>query len=535
MTDMTPALPDHAPSPFGPVLETTVGGVLRQAAERAAGTAALVEGTADPRERRRWSYAGLLADSERVARALLGRFAPGERVAVWAPNCPEWVLLEFGAALAGLTLVTVNPALRASEMAYVLGQSGAHGVVHAPAYRGADLAGPLEVARGGLPGLREVISLADWDAFAGSGSATERLPEVDPDDAAQIQYTSGTTGFPKGALLRHRGVTNNGRFCAQILGAEPGDVWVNPMPLFHTAGCVLMTLGPVQHLACQVVVPGFEPGLVLSLIESEHSAMLGGVPTMLLALLGHPGFSGTDFSSVRCAFSGGATVPPTVVRRVDSALGVPLTLTFGQTEASPCITQTWPDDSEEDRAHTLGRPHPHVEVKVADPATGEEVPAGTVGEIMTRGYHVMKGYFDNPTATSEAVDAGGWLHTGDLGSADERGYCRIEGRLKEMVIRGGENIYPREIEQALQAHPAVADVAVVGVPDEHWGEQLAAFVQRDPGHPASQEELAAFCRARLAAHKVPRHWVFTDAFPLTASGKVQKFVLREQFGSSPPA
>jgi len=531
MTDMTPAQPGHAASPFGPILETTVGGVLREAAERAAGMAALVEGTPDRRERRRWSYADLLADSERVAQALLGRFAPGERVAVWAPNSPEWVLLEFGAALAGLTLVTINPALQAGEVAYVLDQSRANGVVHALAYRGADLAALLAGVRGGLPALREAISLADWEAFVGSASATQRLPEVNPDDAAQIQYTSGTTGFPKGAVLRHRGITNNGRFCAQILRAEPGDVWVNPMPLFHTAGCVLLTLGPVQHLATQVVVPAFEPGLVLDLIESESSAMLGGVPTMLLALLSHPGFGGTDFSSVRCAFSGGSTVPPTVVQRVDSALGVPLTLTFGQTEASPCITQTWPDDSADDRAHTLGRPHPHVEVKVADPQTGEPLPTGTVGEILTRGYHVMTGYFDNPEATSEAIDAEGWLHTGDLGSADERGYYRIEGRLKEMIIRGGENIYPREIEQVLQTHPAVADVAVVGAPDEQWGEQPAAFIRCAPGHSVTQEELAAYCRARLAAHKAPRHWVFTDAFPLTASGKVQKFVLREQFTS----
>jgi fatty-acyl-CoA synthase len=215
---------------------------------------------------------------------------------------------------------------------------------------------------------------------------------------------------------------------------------------------------------------------------------------------------------------------------------VPLTLTFGQTEASPCITQTWPDDSPDDRARTLGRPHPHVEVKIADPLTGDPAPAGTIGEILTRGYHVMKGYFDNPAATSEAIDAEGWLHTGDLGSADERGYCRIEGRLKEMIIRGGENIYPREVEQALHGHPAVADVAVVGVPDEHWGEQAAAFILRAPGHAATEGELAAYCRARLAAHKVPRHWVFTAAFPLTASGKVQKFVLREQFTSRlPPA
>ena len=529
MTGMTSAAAEHEISAFGPVLDTTVGEVLRSAAERAAGTAALVEGVAERTERRRWSYGDLLADSERAARALLGRFAPGERVAVWAPNCPEWVLLEFGAALAGLTLVTVNPALRAREVAHVLGQSRAHGVVHAPAYRGADLAQTLAEIRGGLPGLREVISLADWDEFLRSGSATERLPEVHPDDAAQIQYTSGTTGFPKGAVLSHRGITNNGRFCAQILRLAPGDVWVNPMPMFHTAGCVLLTLGPVQRLATQVVVPGFEPGLMLNLIETERSALLGGVPTMLLALLGHPGFGGTDFSSVRIAFSGGATVPPTVVQRVESALRIPVTLTYGQTEASPCITQTRPDDSAADRARTLGRPHPHVEVKISDPASGKDVPAGTVGEILARGYNVMRGYFDNPGATGEAIDSDGWLHTGDLGSADESGYFRIEGRLKEMIIRGGENIYPREIEQVLYTHPAVGDVAVVGVPDDQWGEQVAAFIKPAAGPAASQEELAAYCREHLAPHKVPRHWVLTSDFPLTASGKIQKFLLREQF------
>jgi fatty-acyl-CoA synthase len=518
------------------VLETTVGGVLREAAERAAETIALVEGTPDRASRRRWSYADLLAGAEQVARALLGRFAPGERVAVWAPNSPEWLLMEFGAALAGLTLVTVNPALRAGEVAHVLGQSRAQGVVLAPAYRGADLTQTLAQVRDGLPDLREVISLADWAAFTGSGSPGERLPDVAPDDSAQIQYTSGTTGFPKGAVLRHRGITNNGRFNAEILQAGPGDVWVNPMPLFHTAGCVCLTLAPVQGLFTQVIVPGFDPGLVLQLQESEGGTMFGGVPTMLLALLDHPNFAGTDLSRVRCSYGGGATFLPELVRRVEAVLGVPMSITFAQTEASPSITQSRLDDSPHDRAETLGRAHPAVEVAIADPVTGEVRPAGPagggfgeVGEIVTRGYHVMKEYFDNPAATRAAIDADGWLHTGDLGSVDERGYFRIEGRLKEMIIRGGENIYPREIEQVLYAHPGVTDVAVVGVPDDHWGEQVAAFVRPAPDSAVTAEELTAYCRARLAAHKTPRHWVFTDAFPLTASGKVQKFVLREQF------
>jgi fatty-acyl-CoA synthase len=557
MTQTTPAAPGRdaeggTEAAVGEaVLETTVGGVLREAAERAAETIALVEGTPDEAARRRWSYADLLADAEHVARALLGRFEPGERVAVWAPNSPEWLLMEFGAALAGLTLVTVNPALRAAEVAHVLGQSRAHGVVLAPAYRGADLTQTLAEVRDGLPDLREVISLADWAAFTGSGSPGERLPDVGPDDSAQIQYTSGTTGFPKGAVLRHRGITNNGRFNAGILQAGPGDVWVNPMPLFHTAGCVCMTLAPVQGLFTQVVVPGFDPGLVLQLYESEGGTMFGGVPTMLLAQLDHPDFAGTDLSRIRCVYGGGATFPPALVRRVEAALGAPMSITFAQTEASPGITQSRLDDSPDDRAETLGRAHPAVEVAIADPVTGERWPAGAggsgtggssagrsgaggagfgpVGEIVTRGYHVMKGYFDNPAATEAAIDGDGWLHTGDLGSVDERGYFRIEGRLKEMIIRGGENIYPREIEQVLYAHPGVTDVAVVGVPDDHWGEQVAAFVRAAPDSAVTAAELTAYCRARLAAHKTPRHWVFTDAFPLTASGKVQKFVLRQQF------
>jgi fatty-acyl-CoA synthase len=529
MTQIPPASVGQLAGSPGPVLETTVCGVLREAAERAAGTVALVEGTADYRLRRRWDYADLLADSERVARALLGRFAPGERVAVWAPNCPEWLLMEFGAALAGLTLVTVNPALRAGELAHVLSQSRAQGVVLAPSYRGADLTQTLAQVRGGLPSLREVISLADWDSFAGSGSPGERLPEVRPDAEAQIQYTSGTTGAPKGAVLCHRGITNNARYCAEILQAGPGEVWVNPMPLFHTAGCVLLTLGPVQQLFTQVLVPGFDPGLVLHLFESERSTIFGGVPTMLLALLNHPSFGGTDLSSVRYIFAGGSTVPPTLVRRAESAVGAPMSIVFAQTEASPCITQTRLDDSPEDRAETLGRPHPQVEVMITDPATGQGAPAGVVGEIATRGYHVMKGYFGDPAATRDAIDSAGWLHTGDLGSVDERGYYRIEGRLKEMIIRGGENIYPREIEQVLYAHPAVADVAVVGVPDDHWGEQVAAFIQLVPDQTVTPDELTSYCHPRLAAHKTPRHWRFVDAFPLTASGKVQKFALREQF------
>jgi fatty-acyl-CoA synthase len=415
------------------VLETTVGGILREAAERAAGALALVEGTVDPARRRRWTYSDLLVDSERVARALLGRFAPGDRVAIWAPNSPEWVLAEFGAALAGLTLVTLNPALQARDVEHVLRRSRAHGLLLAPTWRSDDLGTVVAQVRGNLPDLREVISLADWDAFAASGSPAERLPEVSPAHAAQIQYASGATHLQEGAVLHHRAITNNARFWTEILEAGPGDVWVNPMPLFHPAGCVLMTLGPVQGAFAQVLPPAFDPGLMLHLIESERGTLFGGVRTMIVAQLEHPDFRGRDLSSIRCATAGAGTVPPTLVRRVESTLDVPLSIVFARTEASPSITQTRLDDSPTDRAETVGRPHPGVEVRIADFLTNETVPAGMVGEVLTRGYHVMSGYFDNPVATSEAIDAEGWLHTGDLGSVDDRGYCRIEGRHKDTL------------------------------------------------------------------------------------------------------
>jgi fatty-acyl-CoA synthase len=512
-----------------PILETTVGGILRDAVARAADATALVEGVPDLAGRRRWTYGELLDQAEDVARALLGRFAPGERVAVWANNLPEWVLLEFGAALAGLTLVTVNPAYRSGELAYVLKQSRANGIFLVSEYRGNPLAATLEALRPKLAELREVILFSDWQSFVASRSPTEQLPEVWPADPAQIQYTSGTTGFPKGAVLHHRGITNNARLYAQRQGIARGDVCVNAMPLFHTAGCVLQTLGTVQRLATQVLMPFFDPALQLELIESERGTLLFGVPTMLIPMLEHPDFPRRDLSSLRSAISGGATVPPELVRRIESTLGIPVLIVFAQTEASPVITQTHLDDAPEDRAASLGQPLPQTAVKIVDPATGQVVPPSTVGELCTRGYLVMHGYFENPAATAAAIDADGWLHTGDLGSMDERGYCYIEGRLKDMIIRGGENIYPREIEQLLFGHPQVADVAVVGLPDPRWGEQVAAFVRPAAGQQPTAEELFAFCRQHLSPHKTPRYWEFVAGFPLTPLGKVQKFVLRDRF------
>jgi len=517
-----------------PVLETTVGGILRAAAAEAPGSLAMVAGVPDPGARRRWTYAQLLADAEQAARALTARFAPGERLAVWAPNLPEWVVLEYAAALAGLVLVTVNPALRPAELAYVLNQSGAAGIFLVPEFR-SPMAQFLDEVRPDVPSLREVVYFTDWAGFLATAPDQAVLPEVTPDDIAQIQYTSGTTGFPKGAELHHRGLTNNARFWVERIGLRRGEVYVNPMPLFHTAGCGMGVLGATQSLAVHVPVLAFDPALMLELFEAERAAMFGGVPTMMIAMLGHPDFERRDLSSIRVAVSGGSPVPADLVRQVEERLGVRFSIVFGTTECSPLITVVRLDASAEDRAETLGTPLPQTEIQIADIATGAPVPVGQTGELRARGYLVMRGYHDAPEATAAAIDADGWYHTGDLASLDGRGYLRIEGRIKDMIIRGGENVYPREIEDVLFAHPAVAEAAVVGVPDQTWGEVVAAFIRPVPGQPApAPEELRAWCRERLAPYKRPQHWVFTDAFPMTPSGKIQKYKLRESFAGHQP-
>ena len=528
----TPGAPAEAYQPADvsrPLLETTCGGVLRDAAARYPDIPALVEGVPNPARRRRWTYAELLDDAERAARALLARFDLGERVAVWAPNLPEWILLQFGAALAGLTLVTVNPLYRAAEAGDVLRRSGAAGVFLVPEVRGNSLTAFLDEVRPGLPALRETVLFTDWADFVRSGSPAGSLPDVAAGEPAQIQYTSGTTGRPKGAVIHHRGYTNNARFVAEMLQLQPGEVGVNPMPLFHVAGSGSLTLSFLQGGGTQVLMPAFDPALFLALQESERGSVLGGVPTMLLAVLEHPDFARRDLPAVRVAWSGGALVPAALVRRVEAALGVPFLVVYAQTEACSVITSTVAANTVGDRAESVGRAFPHTEVRIADPAAGATLLRGATGEICTRGYHVMTGYLDDPQATSAAIDAEGWLHTGDLGSMDERGYCTVTGRVKEMIIRGGENIYPREIEDVLSGHPGVADVAVVGVPDPHWGEQVAVFVRPAAGARPAGSDLAAYCAERLARYKVPRYWEFVDGFPMTASGKVQKFVLRDQF------
>jgi len=506
--------------------DLTVGDLLREAATDSPDAVGLVSGV--PEDHRRWTFAEMLADAERVAYALLARFSPGERVAVWAPNLPEWLLLEFGAALAGIVLVTVNPAYQRHELAYVLGQSGASGVVLVREWRGNPLLASLDAVREELEQLREVVLFEEWDAFIASGTPVA-LPEVGPDDPAQIQYTSGTTGFPKGALLRHGALTDNAALATAEAELSPGDVYVTPMPMFHTAGCAFGALGALQARAVFVPVLAFDPAFVLELLERERGTLLLAVPTMLIALLEHPDVATRDLSSLRSVVSGASVVPAELVRRIEATFGVRFCIVYGTTECSPLVTMTRFHDSPEDKAETIGRPVPQTEVKIIDPVTGDVLPLSVVGELCVRGYLVMLGYFENPAATADAIDSDGWYHTGDLVSMDERGFCRIEGRLKDMIIRGGENIYPREIEAVLFEHHCVADVAVVGIPDDKWGEQVAAFVRLAGDECPTPEELSAHVRAQLARFKVPRTWVFVEAFPLTASGKVQKFVLREQY------
>ena len=508
------------------VTDKTLGDLLRDAAEAAPDRLAMVFGHPEPDRRRQWTYAEMCRDAERVARALAVRFKPGERVAIWSPNSPEWILAQFGAAMAGVILVTVNPSYRQDELKYVLNQSRSAGIFVLPEYRGNRMLDSVNQARGDCPNLREVIRFDEWDAFCASADESAKLPEVNPTDPVMIQYTSGTTGFPKGALLHHRGLVNNGAHTADRMGVRDGDRFLVTMPLFHTGGCVLCVLGSVSHRATQIVVESFEPGLVLELMETYRTEVMGGVPTMLIAIVEHPSFTERDLA-VRTMVCGGSTVPAALVQRFEAELGATFTIVFGQTECSPVASMTRPDDVLDDKANTLGGPMPHVEVKIIDPESGETVPCGTLGEYCTRGYHVMHEYFDNPEATAHAIDAEGWLHTGDLCSMDERGYCRVEGRLKDMIIRGGENIYPRELEELLFRHPTVGDAAVVGLPDERLGEVVGAFIRPAPGQTPDRDELFAYMRQHLSPQKTPKHWFVVEAFPMTGSGKIQKFALRQ--------
>jgi fatty-acyl-CoA synthase len=511
------------------VLDTTISSVLRQAAAGDPGAEALLEAGFGGVLGRRWTWAELLSDSERLAAALASRYAPGERIAVWSPNSPEWLMLEFASAMAGLVLVTANPSYQARELRFVLEQSRACALFLVREHRGNPMAGIAATAVEGLDAIREVVDMEDADAFFRRGSRDATLPEVAPGDAAQIQYTSGTTGFPKGAVLTHRGLTNNARFVFERGGVGEGQTVLIFMPMFHTAGCSLLALGAVQFRCRVIMARMFEAAAMNAIVEAEKVESIMGVPTMLVAMLEAQGAHRRDLSSVKLMISGGSMVPPELIRRVKAEFGCEFETVYGQTESSPVLTQTFADDALEDLCETVGQPLPNTEVSIRDTRTNLPVAAGQIGEICARGYCLMIGYNDNPQATAAAIDAEGWLHTGDLGTMDERGYVRVTGRVKEMIIRGGENLFPAEIENVLLEHPDVAEAAVVGIPDERWGEVAACFVRLAAGASFDREVLVRHCRSQLSPQKTPAHWVEIGEWPLTGSGKIQKFVLRDRF------
>ncbi|HEY1926427.1 MAG TPA: AMP-binding protein [Caulobacteraceae bacterium] len=513
------------------VLETTVGGVLCACADARPEAEALVEADIAGGLRRRWTYGQLLAEAQRLARALLSRYRPGERIAVWAPNVPEWVILEYAAGLAGLVLVTANPAYRPRELQFVLEQSRSVGLFIVGEYRGNPMAAIAAEVAAQVPALREVVDMEDPAALYAGADAVVALPDVKPADPAQIQYTSGTTGFPKGAVLHHRGITNNARLSNARMGLQSGGAILNFMPLFHTAGCGLLTLGAVQFGCRMILAKLFEPSRMLDIIEAERVDMVLGVPTMLVAMLETQAAQPRDLASVRIAGAGGAMVSPDLVRRVRAEFGCGFHIVYGQTESSCLLTVTHSDDREADLCETVGQPLPQTEVSIRAPGTNAVQPAGAVGEICVRGFGVMLGYNDNPDATAQAIDADGWLHTGDLGVLDARGYLKITGRVKEMIIRGGENLFPAEIENVLLEHADIVEAAVVGAPDERWGEIVVGFVRLAPGAALDRPAMIAHCRERISPQKTPAHWVEVREWPLTGSGKIQKFVLRERFAA----
>jgi acyl-CoA synthetase (AMP-forming)/AMP-acid ligase II len=510
------------------LLELTLGDLLRTVAAEVPDRIALVDGIPDRAARRRWTYREMLAAAERTARALLGRFAPGARVAICAPNCPEWVMLQHGMSFAGITLVPINPAYKMAEIETILRSSQAVGLFHAESYRDNDLRAVVAELRSRLPGMREAITIGEFPAFLATADLTMPLPHITPDRMIQIQYTSGTTGVPKGAILHHRGVVNTSRFVAGRAGFPDGGIWVNAMPLFHIGGPVVTEIATIASRGTYVLQPGFEPGVALELIESERGNASLLVPTMILALLDHPDFAKRDLSSMQTILSGAAVVPAALVHRTKSAIGCAMTILFGQTEINGVVSQTRLDDTVEDQSETIGQPLPQVEVKIADPLTGAVQPLDVAGEICVRGYQTMHGYFGDDEATRATIGADGWLRTGDLGAMDERGYVRFTGRLKDMIVRGGMNLYPREIEDVLFDHPEVGQVSVIGLDDEKWGEIVTAVIlPKNAGKPPSPDDLYEFCRARLSSHKVPAQWFVVAHYPLTASGKIQKFKLRE--------
>ncbi len=527
-----------------PLLGETIGDNLEATVARWGDREALV----DCASHRRWTYNELDVEVDEVALGLLSRdIAKGDRVGIWSPSCAEWVLLQYATAKIGAVLVNVNPANRTHELQFVVNQSGMRLLVSATRYRTSDYAAMAQQARSECPALEDVIYLGEpgsdtadgspsWRALVDIGGQADhaelvtRMAELSPDDPINIQYTSGTTGFPKGATLSHHNILNNGYFVGELVGYSEVDRIAVPVPFYHCFGMVMGNLAATTHGAAIVIpAPTFDPAATLLAVQEERCTSLYGVPTMFVAELGLPDFADYDLTSLRTGIMAGSPCPVEVMKRVvDEMHMAEVAICYGMTETSPVSTMTRRDDDLTRRTETVGRTMPHLESKVVDPASGLTVARGVPGELCTRGHTVMLGYWDDPEQTAQAVDAARWMHTGDLAVMDEDGYVAISGRIKDMVIRGGENIYPREVEEFLHGHPDVADVQVIGVPDEKYGEELMAWVvMRSGAEPLDAQAVRDFCAGRLAHHKVPRYVHCVDQFPMTVTGKVRKVEMRE--------
>lgn len=536
------------------LIHKTIGDLLDEKANQHGEREAVVY----PEYGLRWTYDEFRSICNLAAKGFMKLgLSKGHHLAVWATNHPEWVVTQFATGKMGAVLITVNTNYRTRELEYLLSHSDTETLVLEESVRGVsyvdmlmEICPELKDAKPGqlrskrLPRLKNVILLGDrrypgmfsWQDILEMGKEVsdeelaERQKSLDPDEVINMQYTSGTTGFPKGVMLSHYNIVNNARNVAECMNLRDDDRLLIPVPFFHCFGCVMGTLASVSVGATMVPLTRFDAGTAIEAVEREKCTGIHGVPTMFISELNHPNYKKADLSSLRKGIMAGSNCPIELMRKVTQEMGVTeLTIAYGQTESSPVITQTRTDDPLEVRIETVGKPLPNVEVKIVDPETGVEVPSGVQGELCTRGYHVMKGYYKMPEATREAIDEEGWLHTGDLAVRDERGYYRITGRRKDMIIRGGENIYPRGIEEFLYTHPAIIDVQVVGVPDEKYGEIPVAFVIKKEGVSVTGEEIREYCSNQIAHFKIPEHVVFVDEYPMTANGKIQKYKLREQF------
>ncbi|NLE80910.1 MAG: AMP-binding protein [Rhodococcus sp.] len=537
---MSAPLPSYA---FGvwdaPMLGDTIGDNLDRTVAAHGSRDALV----DHPSGRRWTYAEFAHEVHALAAGLIGMgVAKGDRVGIWAPNCPEWTFVQYATAKIGAILVNINPAYREHELKYVLGQAGIGYLVSAPTFKTSDYSQMIRSVKPDCPELRSVVLLesAEWAALFANGSAAlstdpdlvRRVQQsLSMDDPINIQYTSGTTGFPKGATLSHHNILNNGYFVGELCNYSERDRVCIPVPFYHCFGMVMGNLAATSHGAA-MVIPGasFDPHATLETVRDEKCTSLYGVPTMFIAELAHPDFDSFDLSSLRTGIMAGSPCPVEVMKQVIDRMGMTeVSICYGMTETSPVSFQTRSGDTIEQRVSTVGRVGPHLEVKIVDAVTGLTVPRGEPGELCTRGYSVMLGYWENQEKTAEAIDAARWMHTGDIGVMDDAGYVAITGRIKDMVIRGGENVYPREIEEFLYTHPDILDAQVIGVPDATYGEELMAWVRMQEGAtPLDAETLRAFCTGKLAHYKIPRYVHVVDEFPMTVTGKVRKVEMREK-------